>query len=119
MKKITFWIIVFSAFLFHIGCSTGTLPYGGATTTDLTRKNFRMIRASARGQDSGFYLLGFIPFSSPTYADAMRNLYEGVDVEGKATTLAHVAQDRSTVYLILFSIPKITVTADIIEFIDE
>ena len=40
-------------------------------------------------------------------------------MEGKSTALANVAQDKSTVYLILFSIPKITVTADIIEFIDE
>ncbi len=119
MKKVNQWVIVISFFLFLAGCSAGVLPYQGATTTDLTKKNFRMIKASARGQDSGFYLLGFIPFSSPTYSDAMRNLYEGVNVEGKATTLAHVAQDRSTVYLILFSRPKVTVTADIIEFIDE
>ena len=119
MRKITFSIIVFSAFLFLIGRSAGGLPYGGRTTTDLTKKNFRMIRANARGEDSGFYLLGIIPFSSPTYADAMRSLYEGVEMEGKATALANVAQDKSTVYLILFSIPKLTVTADIIEFIDE
>jgi len=119
MRKITFLIIAFSAFLFLIGCSAGVLPYGGRTTTDLTKKNFRMIRANARGEDTGFYLLGLIPFSSPTYADAMRSLYEGVEMEGKATALANVSQDKSTVYLILFSIPKITVTADIIEFLDE
>ena len=119
MRKITFLIITFSAFLFLIGCSAGVLPYGGTTTTDLTKNNFRMIRANARGEDSGFWLLGIIPFSSPTYADAMRSLYEGVEMEGRATALANVAQDKSTVYLILFSIPKITVTADIIEFTDE
>lgn len=120
MRKMLFLVFAISAFAFLIGCSSvGTLPYGGTTKTDLTKKNFRMVKANARGQDSGFWLLGIIPFSSPTYADAMASLHEGVEMEGKATALANVAKDKSTLYLILFSIPKITVTADIIEFLDE
>ena len=117
MIKIPFFVIILSASLFLTGCaSVGTLPYGGETRTDLTKKNYRMIKSNARGEDSGFSLFGLIPIVSPSYADAMRNLHFGVNMEGRATALANVAQDRSVLYLILFSVPKITVTADIIEF---
>jgi hypothetical protein len=119
MKSITYLVIIFSAFSFFTGCaSVGNLPYGGSTTTDLTKNNFRMIKSNVRGEDTGFSLFGLIPIVSPSYADAMRSLHFNVDMEGRATALANVAQDRSVLYLILFSIPKITVTADIIEFID-
>jgi hypothetical protein len=37
---------------------------------------------------------------------------------GKAVALADQMEDRSTLYLILFSIPKVTITADVIEFVD-
>lgn len=118
MKKIYQLSIICFVFLFLVGCSAGVLPHGSGTTTDLTKNNFRVLRANAVGKDSGFYLFGIIPFYSPTYSDAMRDLYKGVRVEGKATALANVSQDKSYLYLVLFSIPKITVTADIIEFTD-
>jgi len=82
----------------------GNMPYGGATTTDLHDNNFKMIKANARGEDSGFNLFGFIPIVSPSYADAMRDLHTEVNMEGRSTALANVAQDRSTMYFILFSL---------------
>jgi hypothetical protein len=87
---------------------------------DLSRKNYAIVKANAIGESSGFSLLGIIPFAAPKYTDAMSDLCsKAVMSEGKAHALVNVVQERSSIYLILFSIPKLTVRADIIEFLDE
>ena len=115
----TYLVAIFTVCLFFAGCvSVGELPYKSGTKTDLNRANFRMIKASARGSDIGFKLLCFIPFIAPSYVDAMEDLHSKVEMEGRATALVNVTQDKSEVFLILFSIPKIKITADVIEFIE-
>jgi len=101
-----------------VGCtSTGTYPATSGTQVDLSRKNFRIVKANATGSSSGFKLLGFIPITAATYSEAMSELYNNAGVtEGTAQTLTNVTQENSTLYLLLFSIPKLTVRADIIEF---
>jgi len=115
--------LVFSViFLLLLSCSTaiGTFPHGSGTQVDLSRKNYAIVKANAIGESSGFSLLGIIPFAAPKYTDAMSDLYsKAVMSEGKAHALVNVVQERSSIYLILFSIPKLTVRADIIEFLDE
>ena len=119
MKTLTFSIVI-SVFLVVAGCvSTGTFPIESETRTDLSKDNYRVIDASVRGTDKGFWLLGIIPIVSPSYGDAMESLHDKVAMEGRATALVNVSKDKSTLYLILFSVPKITVTADVIEFLDE
>ncbi len=103
-----------------VGCtSVGTFPHTTGTQVDLSKGNYRIVKANAIGESSGFSLLGFIPFKSPRYTAAMSNLYEKAGLEeGKAQALVNVTQERSTMYLVLFSIPKLTVRADVVEFID-
>ena len=103
------------------GCaSVGTFPNTSGTSVDLTKKNYRVVKANVTGESTGFALLGLIPIVSPTYTDAMSNLSANGGIqEGKAQALVNVTQDRSTIYLILFSIPKLTVRADIVEFLDD
>jgi hypothetical protein len=105
------------------GCSSEGDLRGGATGTDvgLNQKNYVMIKAGAMGHSYGFRLLGILPFDSPTAADAKADLYKSVgqDLTGKAVALANQTEDRSSLYLILFSIPRITYTADVIEFVDQ
>lgn len=102
------------------GCSTvGSFPATTNSTTSLSRANFRVIEGNVRGQDTGLALFGFIPIVSPSYSNAMSNLRSKVPIAGKAAAMANVTQDNSTVYLILFSLPRITVTADVIEFLPE
>lgn len=98
--------------------STGSLPQSTGTIVSLQGNNYQVIKAGAKGESSGFHFLGIIPFASPNYADAKANLYysTGEPLEGRSIALANQAEDRSTAYLILFAVPKITVTADIIEF---
>lgn len=107
-------LVMFLAF----GCtSTGTFPQTSGTQVDLSRKNFRVVKANAVGSSSGFKLFCFIPFSAPSYTEAMSHLYRQAGVtEGAAQTLTNVTQERSSLYLLLFSIPKLTIRADIIEF---
>lgn len=102
------------------GCaSVGSMPHLTGTTTDLGSRNYRVVKSSVRGSDSGFSFLGMIPIVSPSYANAMADLHKKVSMEGKAMAFANVAQDRSSVYLILFSVPTITITADVVEFLEE
>ena len=46
----------------------------------------------------------------------MQNVRAQAPMEGRAAAVANVTQDSSKLNLLLFSIPKITVTADIVEF---
>lgn len=88
------------------------------TGVNLNGNNYRVIKAGARGEDFGFALFGFITLVSPSYADAKDQLYASVgeSLKGRAIALANQTEDRSTLYVILFSLPKITLTADVIEF---
>ena len=88
------------------------------TRTELKGKNFRVVKTNVRGESQGFALLGFISIVPPSYADAMAILHESANMECKAAALANVTQEFSSLYLILFSIPTITVSADVVEFLE-
>jgi len=121
MKR-KYFIICTLIFLLFIGCSTGTgrYPTRAGTQVDLSRKNYRMVKVNAIGVSYGFRLLGIIPFASRRHTEAMSDLYEKAGLsDEKAFALINVADEESTIYLILFSLPKLTVRADVIEFIDE
>ena len=113
-------ILVFvSIFLF--GCAAqqgGSFRQSTGTGVSLSKNNYKVIKASATGQSTGFRLFGIIPFVSPSYAEAKKQLYAsaGESLGGRAVALANQTEDRSTLYVILFSIPKLTLSADIIEF---
>ena len=105
------------------GCaSTGELKgYSSQANVNLEKKNYKMIKVGARGDSYGFRLFGLIPIVSPSFADAKESLYEsfGQPMEGRAIALVNRTEDKSNLYLILFSIPKVTITADVIEYTDE
>jgi len=100
------------------GCaSVGSFQHATGTEVDFTKKNYRVVKANVTGESTGFALLGIIPIVSPSYTDAMTNLSANGGIQvGKAQALVNVSQDHSVIYLILFSIPKLTVRADIVEF---
>jgi Family of unknown function (DUF6567) len=104
------------------GCSTHFQVPRETTGTNvsLSRNNYKLIKAGAKGDSCGFNLLGIIPLASPSYATAKANLYKSVKepLTGKAVALANQTEERHGPYLILFSIPTLTLTADVIEFTD-
>lgn len=89
------------------------------TQVNITHANYKMVKAGAMGRSYGFrFLLGIIPLAAPSTAAARADLYRNVGepVNGKSVALINTVEDRSTTWLILFSIPKLTVTGDVVEF---
>jgi hypothetical protein len=119
MKKIAFLLLV--AFICGCTASRGVMREQTTTGVSLSKNNYTIVKAGAKGESWGFYLLGFIPIVSPNFADAKADLYNTTNekLEGRSIALANQTQDESFLYFVLFSIPKITITADVVEFKEE
>jgi hypothetical protein len=92
------------------------------TQVSLTHANYKVVKAGAMGRSYGFrFLLGIIPIAAPSTAEARADLYAslGQPVNGKSVALVNVKEDHSTTWLLLFSIPKVVVTGDVVEFNEE
>lgn len=114
-------VVAAGAILMTSGCADTKVEGTPSTETDvsLTHGNYKMIKAGAEGKSYGFrFLLGIIPITSPETADARTDLYHSVgqDLSGRSVALVNVVEDHSTTWLLLFSIPKITITGDVVEF---
>ncbi len=111
-----FWVLLAAA-----GCTTsvGQFPAAAGTQTSLSQANFRVIQANARGTSTGFKLFGLIPVLAPSYGAAMSDLRSRLPITGRAAALANVTQDRSSTFFLLFSLPRVVITADVIEFLPE
>lgn len=88
------------------------------TSVKLQEGNFVTVRTNVVGQSKGFKLLGFITIVPATLDTAMNRLYAQAEAQdGRPQTLAHLIVEHSGVNVILFSIPKVTARADLIEFL--
>ena len=116
------FVTLCAALLITAGCSSTRVENNAASTqteVSLSHGNYKMVKAGAEGRSYGFrFLLGIIPITAPSTADARADLYQNVDqpVNGRSVALVNVTEDRSTTWLILFSIPKIVITGDVVEF---
>ena len=114
-----FLILALILLLPIMGCATTReiFPDTSKTKVDLSQNNYRLVKANAIGVSKGIKLLCLIPVSAPRYIMAMENLYKDAGiVEGKAYALTNIVEERTNVNLLLFSIPKIRIRADVIEF---
>lgn len=123
LHKLFLLAVISLLMAFGVGCSSSRVSVSSPSTSTsvaLNNHNYRMIKAGAQGTSYGFRLLGIIPMGSPHFAAARQDLYESVPepLTGKAVALANQMEDNSLLYFILFSIPKLTITADVIEFTD-
>ena len=86
----------------------------------LEGRQFKVIKARATGTSYGLKLLGFIPIVHPNYTKATRQVYEstGISFEGRSVALANQTIERVGNYFIVFSVPRVTVAADVVEFVD-
>lgn len=87
------------------------------TTVHLYGQNYRIIKTNVTGSSWGFSLLGFITLKSPNYIKAVEQMYKEAGINGqRSQAIVNVAQQDTSPYFILFSLPKITLRADLIEF---
>jgi len=114
-----------AAIIMSTGCASSRVENNMPSTetqVNLNHANYKVIKAGAEGRSYGFrFLLGIIPITARSTAAARANLYENVGepLKGRSIALVNVMDDRSTTWLILFSIPKIVVTGDVVEFAQE
>jgi len=84
---------------------------------DLSKGNYSYVVADAVGSSMGISLFGFIPILRTSYIDAMSDLYKKAGMQKcGAYGVLNVYQEESSIYLIIVSIPRVRVRADIIEF---
>jgi len=105
------------------GCAThgdGSYRSDNVTDTILSEGNYEVVKPGAEGTSKGFKLLG-IPLVRPSHASARSDLYEDVEqpLTGRAIALTNQREEPSTLNFLLFQIPRIKVSADVIEFKEE
>jgi hypothetical protein len=99
---------------------SGSGPTSVLTRTEvqLTQRNYRVVQTNLRGTSWGFALLGILMLKPPDATEAFAKLLAGVEnLEGHAVAVINVMQDSSAPYFLLFSLPKITFRADVVEFV--
>jgi hypothetical protein len=119
--------------IFFTGCAgvaatSSLISLPGSSSVDLrnqtgitlAKNNFVLVKTNVVGQSRGFALLGFITIVPAQFNTAFSRLYSQAGMEsGKSQTLANLAIERSGSYWILFSLPRCTVRADVVEFTPE
>ena len=97
-----------------------------STTNDITvdRPGCKVILGRAVGEDRGFSLLGVIPFKSPSEAKAVDRMYanareRGAVPEGNSRQFVNTSIERSANYFILFSLPVVRSSGDLVEFLND
>ena len=108
------------------GCSAqapSTFSQSSVSTAGMSKNNYRIVKSNLRGDSYGFNLLMILPIFHPSMADAKQQMYDtlekdGIKLEGRAIALANATEDRGGYYFLIGSVTRITLTADVIEFLD-
>jgi len=97
--------------------NTTALEIHNQTELRLTEGNFSVAKTNVVGEARGFALLGFITMVPARFQTAMDRLYTKAEMQtGQAQTLGNIIMEKTSAYWILFSIPRISVRADVVEF---
>jgi hypothetical protein len=87
------------------------------TTVELSDADHRVIEANAIGESRGLTLLLFFTVDPATYAEAFSDLSAKAPLEADcARAFANVVHERTARNFLLFSLPRVTVRADLVEF---
>jgi hypothetical protein len=100
--------------------NSSSLEIHSQTDVKLTEGNFMVMKTNVVGQSRGFSLLGFITLVPARFQTAMDRLYAKAEMQdGKPQTLGNVIMEKTSAYWILFSIPRVSVRADVVEFMPD
>jgi len=88
------------------------------TDVRLEGRNFIVIKTNVVGESSGFSLLGILTIVPAKFTKAMSRLYSQAEMQpGRPQTLVNLIMEKDSIYLILFSLPRTAIRADVIEFV--
>jgi hypothetical protein len=97
--------------------STGNASFYASTVVRLEQGNFLTLKTNLMGHSQGFALLGLITLYPAKFTKALDGVYAQSEMKtGHSQTLVNVVTERSSTYWILFSIPKVSIRADLVEF---
>lgn len=98
--------------------NASALEIRSGTEVRLQEANFIVTKTNVVGQSKGFSLLGILTIVPAKYTTAASRLYKQAEMQqGRSQTLANMVMEKDSTYLILFSIPRTAIRADVIEFI--
>ena len=98
--------------------NASALEIHSGTEVRLQEANFIVTKTNVVGQSKGFALLGILTIVPAKFTTAASRLYTQAEMQqGRSQTLAHMVMEKDSTYLVLFSIPRTAIRADVIEFI--
>ncbi len=98
--------------------NSSALQIYNTTEARLQERNFIVIKTNLIGESKGFSLLGILPIVPAKFTKAMSRLYAQAEMQpGRPQTIVNLIMEQESTYLILFSIPRTSIRADLIEFI--
>jgi hypothetical protein len=133
------FVAVLLAILLCSGCaSSGMFPAATLTTVELADDNFRVVATGVGGEAYAAYILGVSASIGPelrTFAlariegegflarEALQDLWRNFEAEhgpvvGRRLALVNVRFDTDVLNLLVYVRPRMSVRADVVEFID-
>jgi hypothetical protein len=99
---------------------SASLQIYNTTELRLQQKNFVVVKSNVVGQSKGFALLGIITMIPARLEVAMTQLNAEADLKpGSTRVLSNLVWEKDSNYYILFSRPRTTIRADVIEFVGD
>ena len=87
------------------------------TSVSLTQDDYVIVKTNVAAQCKGFSLLGFIPIVPAELSKTMDRLYARAELQpGQPQAFANLMVEHTGSYYLLFSIPKTSVHADVVQF---
>ena len=98
--------------------NAAALEIHSQTDIRLEAADFVVTKPNVVGESEGFSLLGILTIVPPKFTEAMNRLFVQAEMKpGRPQTLANLIMERNSSYYILYSLPRISIRADVIEFI--
>jgi len=94
------------------------LDIHNTTEARLQEKNFIVIKTNVIGQSTGFSLFGILTIVPARFNKAMGRLYAQAEMKpGRSQTVVNLVLEQDSMNFILFSLPRTSISADVVEFV--
>ncbi len=135
LSKLSFFLAVV---LFSSCASSGLFNTTNLTNVELSAPNYRIVATNVVGEAQAGYLIGAsvpirgemqsvalfrISGNGMLYQEAINNLWSNFEaqhdaVAGRKLALVNIRYDSEAVNVLLYTRPKVSIRADVVEFLD-